>query len=208
MQKKQTVSGDYFILLRKFIDYYHNDIGDSIKKKMHMNPNKCVYILLINESKKIYKFGRSSDLRKRLRNYATGIEKHPDIKFIMIVENPMLVEKCVKELISNFQFKERQEKYQVTHDLIKKVIFECAELHDNFKKINISNTENAYIVFDDYDHEIDVKTKSANGSKNTSKKTSKNKSKNAPKKISKNKSKKNFKKNIKKNFQKDIKVWI
>ena len=133
--KKANSVRDYFILLRKFIDYYHNDIGDSIKKKMHMNPNKCVYILLINESKKIYKFGRSSDLRKRLRNYATCIEKHPDIKFIMIVENPMLVEKCVKELISNFQFKERQEKYQVTHDLIKKVIFECAELHDNFKKL-------------------------------------------------------------------------
>jgi len=59
--------------------------------------------------------------------------------------------------------------------LIKNVIFDCVELHEKFKKNNMTDTDNAYIIFDDYDHKINPKIKSENNSKKTSKKTSKNK---------------------------------
>jgi len=74
---------DYFIMLRKFINYYRlhfaNKIIDLAKN------NKYIYIILVNRNKDIFKLGRTGDIKKRLRNYATGKDKHPDIQFIMNV---------------------------------------------------------------------------------------------------------------------------
>ena len=41
----------------------------------------------VNKSKDIFKIGRTGNIRKRLQAYATGKEKHPDIEFILIVED-------------------------------------------------------------------------------------------------------------------------
>jgi hypothetical protein len=76
---------DYFIMLHKFIDYYKvhisNKIIDLTKK------NKYVYIILVNKNKNLFKPGRTDNIKNRLRNYATGKDTHPDIRFIMIVDD-------------------------------------------------------------------------------------------------------------------------
>ena len=83
-QKGDSVR-DYFIILRKFINYYRTHFTDSINKLV--KTKKYVYIILVNKNKNIQKFGRTINIRKRLYTYATGKEKHPDIKFIMIVDD-------------------------------------------------------------------------------------------------------------------------
>ena len=76
---------DYFIMLRKFIDYYRNHISDKILDLV--SEKKYIYILGINKKKNIFKVGRTENIRKRLYTYATGLEKHPDIMYILIVDN-------------------------------------------------------------------------------------------------------------------------
>lgn len=159
--KKGDEYRDYFIMLRKFVDYYKQHITDKIENltKTH----KYIYIMLVNKNKQIFKVGRTENIRKRLQSYSTGKDSHPDIKFIMIVEDDKQVENCVKLFEKSKQFKENKELYRENLDNIKKIINECAILSKNSKELlenmnnNDDNSKNGkngskydkYIVFDD-----------------------------------------------------------
>jgi phage anti-repressor protein len=83
--KKGQMFRDYFVMLRKFIDYYKQHIADKILELTQTN--KFIYILTVNKKSNLLKLGRTGNMRKRLQAYSTGKEKHPDIKYIMIVTN-------------------------------------------------------------------------------------------------------------------------
>lgn len=105
--KKASSVRDYFIILRKFINYYKDHISEMILKKANQNPSKCIYIILVNKNKNIFKYGRTNDLRKRLKTYATGKDTHPDIKFIMLVDDPKYIENCAKVFLEKYSYKKR-----------------------------------------------------------------------------------------------------
>ena len=121
---------DYFITLRKFINYYKSHFADNINKLV--NKKKYVYIILVNKDKNIQKFSRTVNMKKRLYSYATGKEKHPDIKFIMIVDDPKKVENCTKIFIEKYKFKNKQELYKIDYDILKSVVFDCANMTKDF----------------------------------------------------------------------------
>jgi phage anti-repressor protein len=181
---------DYFIILRKFINYYKTHFANSINKLV--NKKKYVYIILVDKNKNIQKFGRSIDIRKRLYTYATGKATHPDIKFIMIVDNPKNVENCVKIFIDKYKFKNKQELYKIDYDILKSVIFDCAEITKNINdKIKNKNDYDTYIVYDEYDeNEFIDSNNNFIGYEKTYKKSSNKLSKKVSKKTSKKSSKK------------------
>jgi phage anti-repressor protein len=119
--KKANSVRDYFIILRKFIFYYKNHISNMIINESIKKPNGNIYIILANKNKNIFKIGKSKDIRERLKNYATGKDKHPDIKFIILVDNKSDVEKCVKKITRKYQFKPNQEIYKVDIEQLKKI---------------------------------------------------------------------------------------
>ena len=147
--KKGQEFRDYFVMLRKFIDYYKNHFADKILKLTETN--KFIYILMVNKASNILKLGRTGDIRKRLQTYATGKEKHPDVKFIMIVEDDKRVEKCAKLFAKAYQYKANKELYKMHNDNLKKIIFSCAEIDkgviENIKSSNINL--DTYVVYDD-----------------------------------------------------------
>ncbi len=108
---------DYFIILRKFIQYYKDHISNMIIENALKYPNGYVYIILVNKGKNIFKFGKTKNVKNRLKNYATGSEVHPDIKFIILVKDKDIVENCVKDLIKNHQYKPNKEVYKVNIDI-------------------------------------------------------------------------------------------
>jgi hypothetical protein len=116
---------DYFIILRKFISYYKEKISDMIISTAKKNPNKCVYILSVNKNKDIFKFGRSNNIRSRLKTYATGKDIHPDIKFIMLVDGPKQVEDCAKIFLERYSFKKGQEIYRIDLNFLKSIAINC-----------------------------------------------------------------------------------
>lgn len=144
---------DYFVVLRKFIEYYREHISEMIIDKAI--EGKAVYILLVNKGKNIFKPGETmKGMRKRLYSYATGKDKHPDIQFIMLADKPKEIEKCTKMIIKKTKLRGTQELYKIDLDILKDVMFGCAGLHDHFnellKKDNLEKSKyNVHIVFDD-----------------------------------------------------------
>jgi phage anti-repressor protein len=135
---------DYFILLRKFINYYRQHISNKIIDLT--KTNKYIYILLVNKGKDLFKLGRTKNIKQRLRNYATGRDKHPDIQFIMIVDDPTQIENCMKIFTDKYKYRGSSEIYKMDFDLLKQVVFGCAELHAKFN--HIKKDLDTYIVFD------------------------------------------------------------
>ena len=136
---------DYFILLRKFINYYRQHIANKIIDLT--KTNKYIYILLVNKGKDLFKLGRTKNIKQRLRNYATGRDKHPDIQFIMIVDDPTQIENCMKIFTDKYKYRGNSEIYKIDFDLLKQIVFGCAELHSKFN--HIKKDLDTYVVFDD-----------------------------------------------------------
>lgn len=192
----RTKTGDkvrsYFITMRKFINYYRDNIYNMI-----LHSDCVVYILLVNKGKNIYKIGKSCDLRKRLATYTTGRDTHPDIEFIIQVDKPHSVETCSKAVLLDNNYQKGKELYKVNIDSIKTAIFNCAT---NVKEVNKLNLEkmDSYVLFSSKLDEKNPKKISKKSSKKLSKKSSKKLSKKTnivkPKKISKKVTKKVTKK--------------
>lgn len=145
--KKGVEFRDYFVMLRKFIDYYKQHITDKILELT--KTNKYIYILTVNKKTDILKLGRTGNMRKRLQAYSTGKEKHPYIKYIMIVEDDKRVEQCAKLFAKAYQYKGNKELYKMHNDALKSIAFDCAKLDksviDRMKNPNLDT----YIVYDD-----------------------------------------------------------
>ncbi len=146
--KKGMEFRDYFIMLRKFIDYYKDHISDKILELT--KTNKFMYILAVNKQTNIFKLGRTGDIRKRLQSYSTGKETHPDIKFILIVEDDKRIERCSKAFVKAKQYKGNRELYKLECDTLKKVVLGCAEIDKAFAADLAKNSKlDTYVVFDD-----------------------------------------------------------
>jgi len=182
---------DYFIKLREFISYYKSNISNMIINKSIEYPEGSIYIILANKNKNIFKLGQTKDIRKRLQNYATGRDTHPDVKFIMLVENRKDVEKCVKRLSEKYQFKKNQEIYKIDIDLIKKHIFDCASVYTNDLELYNNKNIDSYIIFE-----------SSKSIKKSTKKSTKKSAKKSTKKSAKKSTKKSAKKSAKKSKKK------
>jgi hypothetical protein len=145
--KKGVEFRDYFVMLRKFIDYYKQHITDKILELT--KTNKYIYILTVNKKTDILKLGRTGNMRKRLQAYSTGKDTHPDIKYIMIVEDDKRVEQCAKLFAKAYQYKGNKELYKMHNDALKSIVFDCAKLDksviDRMKNPNLDT----YIVYDD-----------------------------------------------------------
>ena len=181
--EKGKVFRDYFIMLRKFIDYYKDHFANKINELA--KGNKHIYILMVNKNKDLLKLGRAGNIRNRLKSYATGKETHPDLRFLLIVDDAKKVEKCAKIFIKQFQHKPNTELYRMNIDVLKRTIFGCAEMDEMMiKSANDSKKYDTYIVYDDSKsiEYIDLNGKVIGYEKgNYRKKTLKNSSKSKPK---------------------------
>jgi phage anti-repressor protein len=170
--EKGNVVRDYFITLRKFIEYYRQHFADNINKMV--KGKKCIYIILANKNKNIFKVGRSKDIRKRLYSYATGKDKHPDIMFIMLIDDPKKVEDCTKVFTKKNIVRGKQELYKIDFDTLKSIIFNCAFLTKQFNEIiSINKDFDSYIVYDEGTNEYLDENNNIIGFEKIVKKTSK-----------------------------------
>ena len=149
--KKANDVRDYFIILRKFIDYYKDHFANKINELVENN--KSIYFILANKNKSILKIGKSNNMRKRLMNYSTGQDKHPDIKFIMHTTNPDTIENCSKIFAKAYKLRGKQELYKMDIDKLKKIIFDCAmiqnKIDNSMSYPNNIKEYDTYVVFDD-----------------------------------------------------------
>jgi len=165
--EKLAMSGDsdqsevvrmYFTKLREFITDNQRVIYQAMNKKNDLkiyNKMDTIYFFAADERKQdILKVGKSSKIVERLRNYNVGRIKEVELKYVALVKNPLLIEKCIKLLLKKKQVFSGKELFEIDPKILKKVIDECYCKHVSAKENKdlydeISNLLGMYVYVKD-----------------------------------------------------------
>lgn len=127
-EQSETIR-NYFVKLREFLTdnqqlvYQAMTNKDDLKKYVGY---ECIYFFATDDKKEnLLKVGSTKDIISRLRNYNVGRVKEIDLKYLAIVKNRNLIEKCIKMKLKGKQVHKNREIYEIDPDKLKKVIVEC-----------------------------------------------------------------------------------
>jgi len=135
--EKLAMSGDsvksetirmYFVKLREFITENQHLIYQAVENKTDLQKYagyESIYFFAVDDRKIDFKIGRTIDIVQRLRNYNIGRIKEIDLKYLAIVKNPLLIEKCIKYNLKKNQVIKNKEIYHIKPKIIKRIINEC-----------------------------------------------------------------------------------
>lgn len=134
--KAETVR-TYFIEIEEFIFHYNDEIVNGLMKSIKTLQEKNItkkkpdgpgFVYIIRAAEGFNKFGHTQDLTKRLATYNTGRIEDVEVLHVYSTEYRKELERCVKKLMAEKQFKNQKEIYEVDVEIIKKVIKGCARL--------------------------------------------------------------------------------
>ena len=135
--KQSEVVRMYFTKLREFITDNQHVIYQAMNNKRNLeiyNKMDTIYFFAADERKQdIIKAGRSIKIVERLRNYNVGRIKEVELKYLALVKNPLLIEKCIKSLLKKNQVYAGKELFKIDAKKLKKVINECYCKHVSAK---------------------------------------------------------------------------
>lgn len=127
--KKSETVRNYFIKIREFMYENQELIYQSIENKKDLNKFRgyeSIYFFAVDDRKpNIFKVGRTQDIIQRLRNYNVGRIKEVDLKYYALVNNSVMIEKCVKLKLDKNRVIDGREIFKVDADKLKKIIDEC-----------------------------------------------------------------------------------
>lgn len=119
----------YFSKIREFITNYQELIFQALSNKDKLKKYsvlESIYFFAVDERyNDIFKIGRTIDIISRLRVYNVGRIKEIDLKYLAMVKNHELIEKCMKLKLKKNQIYKNREIYKVNPEYIKKIIDEC-----------------------------------------------------------------------------------
>ena len=134
----------YFIEIEKALFKYQNYIIQGLQNKIKklennqkpkINPKKgVVYIFkALNEETTLYRIGRTINLKKRLNSHNSPLANDLELILIHEADNIVELEKCIKMMMKQSQYRKYKEVYQVNLKIIKKTIKKC---EDDINEIN------------------------------------------------------------------------
>jgi hypothetical protein len=128
----------YFTKLREFVTDNQHVIYQAMNNKKNLkiyNGMDIIYFFAADERKpNILKPGKASKIVERLRNYNVGRIKEVELKYLALVKNPLLIEKCIKLLLKKNQVFSGKELFEIEAKILKKVINECYCKHVSAKE--------------------------------------------------------------------------
>ena len=89
----------------------------------------------------MYKIGRTTNLKRRMTQYQSSHANNIDILFIYKCKNLKLVERCIKSLAVNYQYRSYKEIYEININILKKITKYCDMLTQYFKKSKLSTSD-------------------------------------------------------------------
>jgi hypothetical protein len=137
--EKLAMSGDskeseavrmYFTKLREFITNNQQIIYQAVDNKENLktyNKFETIYFFAVDERKEkdTFKIGTSEQIINRLRTYNVGRIKEVELKYLALVKNSLIIEKCMKLKLKKNQVLKNKEIYKLEASKIKKIIDEC-----------------------------------------------------------------------------------
>jgi phage anti-repressor protein len=161
----------YFLTMEKLIRRYNSEIDYQTKKENNLLKNNqkpkinikggVIYVLEAqNGSENLYKIGKSTNIKNRLKNYNSGNSNDLDPLFIVKVDDIDKVEDCIKMAIKKYQYREHKEVYEINIEILKNIIFKCDEFTKslidtlngkgptyNMKKMEENKDNNKYFIY-------------------------------------------------------------
>lgn len=156
--KKAKEVRKYFIEMEKLVKRYHTTIKDSMHKeigllKKNQKPKLNIkggvlYILrALNTGVKLYKIGKTTNLKKRLNTYNSGLANEVEPEFIIPVKDIAVAENCLKALVKKFQYRKYKEVYEINIDVLKELVEICSEVSDGLLKVYEKKKKDSKIKF-------------------------------------------------------------
>lgn len=101
----------------------------ALKPRLQNDGQGYVYVLKASPEKdSVYKIGRTRSIGSRMKAYATGTIDGVEILYRFKTDKYKAVERCVKALLKDKQYRKYKEVYQADIDIIKSMISGCNKL--------------------------------------------------------------------------------
>ena len=144
----------YYIQLEKHIDKYKDNIINDLRNRVkvlerNMKPIEIpknegvIYVLKTPEDialKDVYKIGSTEDFKKRLITHHTSHADNVEVKHVYKTNDVKGVERCLKAVLKEKQYRKRKEFYEIDLDALKEIISKCGDVISLVKKTKISKT--------------------------------------------------------------------
>ena len=157
--KKAEEVRTYFILLEKLIDKYKNYITVGLQKRVKnlennqkpkINPaNGVIYIFKTETGlDNVFKIGKSTNLKKRLQSHNSSHADDLEIVYVFETNNIDQVEKCLKAVLKEKQYRKYKEIYEIDINIVKELLDTCETMVLKVKKpIKKFKQTGGYFIF-------------------------------------------------------------
>ena len=155
----------YYIQLEKHLDKYKDNIINDLRSRIKVLENDLkpleipkdrgvIYVLKTDNDvalKDIYKIGSSTDFKSRLLTHQSSHVDNVKVEHVYETTDVKGVERCLKAILQERQYRKRKEFYQIEIDDLKKIIDNCGNSLTLLKKTKIGplsgggNPHNYYI---------------------------------------------------------------
>lgn len=98
------------------------------KPKVNVKGGVIYVLRALNTEETLYKLGKSSNLKNRLKTYNSGNANNIEPVFILKVNDINTVENCVKSICKQLQYRKYKEVYEIDLEVLKKAIMSCDDL--------------------------------------------------------------------------------
>lgn len=148
----------YFLSVEKLIRKYHIYIEEKLRDKIKLletnqkpkcdNKSGIIYFFKAlnqiepeDEEEFLYKLGKTISKNNRFNTYNSGNANDIEPLFILECTDIDKVEKCIKNLLTDHQYRKYKEIYKIDKDALKTIIIKCDELVRGLKKYINSNNK-------------------------------------------------------------------
>ena len=157
--KNAELVRSYFIevegLYIKYRKYIMNGMEQEIRtlrnnqkpKKFQDKKGGFIYIIKVGDRPDVYKVGRTEDISKRMKTYQTGLADDVDVLFMYETDDLVKTEKCVQTWLSDHQYRQNREVYEVDVSVLKDVIVGCQKVGAKLKYVKrTGNLDGQYLI--------------------------------------------------------------
>lgn len=160
--EKASLIRNYYIELEKLLIKYKDNIVESLNRQLGIKTankeiieeNKShgiIYVLKVDEE--IYKIGKTTELKNRMKQYKVGRISELPIVFAYKTDCIDDIEKCMKVNLKKYQAKNNTELYKIDLDFVRETVSYCTKknailLKRNKKLLEADDNKNWLIIID------------------------------------------------------------
>ena len=143
----------YYIQLEKHLDKYKDNIINDLRNRVkvlerNMKPIEVpkdegvIYVLKTDENislADLYKIGSTDDFKSRLTTHHSSHADNVEVSYVYKTSDVKGVERCLKAVLKEKQYRKRKEFYQIDLEILKKIISNCGDSLSLVKKSKSKN---------------------------------------------------------------------